>query len=233
MSWGWLALLLLLPLVPLLLAQLLLPEREGRSYLKQLQAKGRWQVNPDELPRLRRGSRWAKHLFGWLSLLCILMIFSRLSAGTPPPGAFTAASGLLLLSWASLQFPGHWKAEWRSFGALLVFTCTFPWVMLLLDWIVGLHPSFLLGFSRDLEWLGVESPNKFQLACFVTLMLSVTAVLARVVVILLFNIPALLLANALSLTVRRLSVAPAAIYWPLFLPSVVALLLLLVLSWRY
>lgn len=232
MSWGWLALLLLLPLVPLLLAQLLLPEREGRNYLKQLQAKSRWQINPEELPRLRRGSRWAKHLFGWLALLCTLMIFSRLSAGAMPPGAFTAASGVLLLCWASLQFPGHWKAEWRSFGALLVFTLTFPWVMLLLDWIVGLHPSFLLGFSRDLAALGVESPNKFQLAWFVTLMLSVIAVLARIAVILLFNLPALLLANALSLTVRRLG-APSAICWPLLLLSVAGLLVVLGVSWRY
>lgn len=230
LAWWSLPLLLLAALV--LAEQFALLQREGKIYLKQLPQRPRWQVSPDELPRLRRATRWSKHLFGWLSLVCTLMIFYRLSLATFPPPAFLAASGLLLALWSSLQFPGYWRNEWRGFGALLVFTLTFPWVMLLIDWIVGAHPSLLLGFTRDLEQLGVDSPNKVQVAWFVTLMLCALAVAARIAVILMFNIPALLFANVLALKARYLGVAKE-----LNLLAVVSALLLLLgslaLAWAY
>jgi len=232
MGMAWWSLPILVFAAMVVSEQFALLQREGRSYLKQLPARPRWQVKPEELPRLRRAMRWSKHLFGWLALVCTMLIFYRLSAAKFPPAVFVAASGVLLMLWASLQFPGQWRTEWRSFGALLVFTLTFPWVMLLLDWIVGLHPSFLLGFSRDLINLGVLAPTKIQLAWFVTVMLSLVAVMARIAVILMFNIPALLFANGLSLKARYLGSAEK-FNVPVTMVALLVIVSSLAICWAY
>lgn len=176
--------------------------KHGPQFIKLLHSDVR--LKNEHLPRMRRAFTVSKTVFGVLAAGCVIAVLFPMASGTLPSISFVCSTSLLLLIWASLQFPGSTSVELRSFSALFVFTVTFPWLILIVDQIVQVHPSVLFGFSRPLVEMGIEHPSSIQLAWFVTLFLTSIALSARLAVALMFSLPALLFGYLVRAKLRLL-----------------------------
>ncbi|GAA5217565.1 hypothetical protein ACFSJ3_07370 [Corallincola platygyrae] len=175
--------------------QLTLLNHSGKRYFDSLNRGKMFSWKAEDLMRVRRSLSFGKYFIGALSFVLVCTVLGSISAHVVPSASFVWLTIGVTTLWASLQFPGEFKKELLTGKSLLVVCLFLPWPILLMDWMVELHPGVLFGFSRDLSLFGIEDPNRFMLAFYLSGLLTVSLFALRTFILIAMSLPALLLAN--------------------------------------
>ncbi|RCU52589.1 MULTISPECIES: hypothetical protein [Corallincola] len=215
--------------VVVLAKQVALRNHSGRRYFDSLTRGKMLCWKSEELMRVRRSLQYGKIFIGFLAFILLSVLLGAISAHVIPSTAYVVLTITICILWASLQFPGEFKKEFFSGKPLLMVCILLPWPLLLLDWMVDLHPGMLFGFVKDLQLFGVSDPNRFQLAFYLSCLLTCIVFCLRIIILLAMSLPALVLANCYRVQQRVLHCSHWC--WRRSSVAVVAILAGVYLSW--